>query len=126
MPARVRARRNATTFLPQTIGHAMVFVVDMKRSIAFYRDILGLEPLFESDAWTEFRTGDATLALHQSDEARPRDTGISFNVGNVDDTVGALVKRGVRIVRPPAMVTDDVRCAAFADVEGNVIGIAGR
>src|SRR5262245_710151 len=41
----------------------------MKRSVAFYRDVLGLPLKFESPAWSEFATGGATLALHVSEAA---------------------------------------------------------
>ncbi len=116
----------AGTFLPRKVGHVMIFVKNMKKSVAFYRDTLGWPCLYESAYWSEFRTEGATVALHHGDDAKPRDTGISFHVGNVDDTVKALVRRGVKIVRPAAPVSDDIRCASFADAEGNVLGVSGR
>ena len=116
----------AANFLPRQIGHIVVYVRNMKKSVAFYRDTLGLPCLYDSECWSEFSTGGATLALHQSDTATPRDTGISFNVGNVDDTIRALTARRVKIVRPAAPVSDDIRCASFADPEKNVLGISGR
>ena len=48
-------------------SHAIVFVSDMARSVAFYRDILGLPLRFESPEWTEFETPGSTLALHLAD-----------------------------------------------------------
>ncbi len=49
------------------VNYAIVFVSDMARSVAFYRDILELPLRFESPEWTEFETTGATLALHVSD-----------------------------------------------------------
>jgi catechol 2,3-dioxygenase-like lactoylglutathione lyase family enzyme len=49
------------------ITYAIVFVSDMQRSVAFYRDVVGLPLEFESSHWSEFSTGDATLALHASE-----------------------------------------------------------
>ncbi len=46
------------------VNYAIVFVSDMKRSVSFYRDVLGLPLKFESPGWTEFATDGATLALH--------------------------------------------------------------
>jgi lactoylglutathione lyase len=46
------------------IDYAIVFVSDMKRSVEFYRDVLGLPLKFESPEWTEFATEGTTLALH--------------------------------------------------------------
>ena len=51
------------------VSYAIVFVSDMKRSVAFYRDVIGLPLKFDSPEWSEFATGGATLALHRSDEA---------------------------------------------------------
>lgn len=50
------------------VSHAIVFVSDMQRSVAFYRDAVGLPLRFESPGWTEFTTDGATLALHVSDD----------------------------------------------------------
>jgi catechol 2,3-dioxygenase-like lactoylglutathione lyase family enzyme len=50
--------------LPSQISYVMVTVSDMARSVAFYRDVLGLPLRFESPQWTEFETPGTTLALH--------------------------------------------------------------
>jgi lactoylglutathione lyase len=50
------------------VSYAIVFVSDMKRSVAFYRDVIGLSLKFDSPEWSEFATDGATLALHRSDE----------------------------------------------------------
>ena len=52
-------------------NYVMVNVSDMHRSVAFYRDTLGLRLKFESPGWSEFETGASTLALH----AAPPPTG---------------------------------------------------
>lgn len=55
------------------VGYAIVFVSDMKRSVAFYRDVIGLPLTFDSPEWSEFATGGATLALHRAEP--PGDAG---------------------------------------------------
>jgi lactoylglutathione lyase len=49
------------------VSYAIIFVCDMKRSVAFYRDVLGLPSKFDSPERSEFATEGATLALHRSD-----------------------------------------------------------
>ncbi len=49
------------------LSHTIIFVTDMARSVAFYRDVLGLPVRFESPKWTEFETPGTTLALHLAD-----------------------------------------------------------
>lgn len=46
------------------VNYAIVFVSDMQRSVAFYRDVCGLPLKFDSPQWSEFATEGATLALH--------------------------------------------------------------
>ena len=53
------------------VSYAIVFVSDMKRSVSFYRDVLGLPLKFQSPGWTEFATNGATLALHASEGLTP-------------------------------------------------------
>lgn len=53
------------------VDYAIVFVSDMRRSTAFYRDVIGLPLRFESPGWTEFATEGATLALHQGEGPNP-------------------------------------------------------
>jgi len=49
------------------VNYAIIFVSDMKRSVAFYRDVIGLPLKFDSPEWSEFSTDGATLALHRSE-----------------------------------------------------------
>jgi len=51
------------------VSYAMVFVSDMKRSVAFYRDVVGLPLKFDSPEWSEFATDGATFALHRSEQS---------------------------------------------------------
>jgi len=37
---------------------------DMERSVAFYRDVLGMIPAIESPYWSQFDLGGTSLALH--------------------------------------------------------------
>ena len=56
------------------VSYATVFVSDMKRSVAFYRDVIGLPLKFDSPEWSEFATDGATFALHRSEyPPAPRD-----------------------------------------------------
>ena len=56
------------------VNYAIVFVSDMKRSVAFYRDVVGLPLKFDSPQWSEFATEGATFALHKADVAADSST----------------------------------------------------
>ena len=51
------------------VNYTIVYVGDMRRSVSFYRDVVGLPLRFESPGWTEFATDGATLALHAAEGA---------------------------------------------------------
>jgi lactoylglutathione lyase len=48
------------------LRYAIVFVSDMERSVAFYRDVLGWPLKCQSPERTEFATEGTTLALHHA------------------------------------------------------------
>ena len=53
------------------LRYVIKFVADMNKAVKFYRDTLGLQLKFESPGWSEFMTGETTLALHPASEKNP-------------------------------------------------------
>ncbi len=53
------------------LSYVIKFVADMDRAVGFYRDTLGLALKFQSPGWSEFLTGETTLALHAADADHP-------------------------------------------------------
>ena len=118
------------------IDYTMVIVSDMKRSIHFYRDTLGIPLKFESPEWTEFATGTTTLALHGGGVARQyQDTGdqsktagacsIGFNVDDVDQTYEELKAKGVQFLSEPTQRPYGIE-AVFKDNSGNWFSLTQR
>src|SRR5579872_5786273 len=61
--ANIKEKTNMSIQLKQ-LDYVIVYVSNMQRSLAFYRDTLGLTLKFTSPGWTEFVTGTTTIALH--------------------------------------------------------------
>ena len=119
--------------------HTSLFVTDLDRSIAFYRDILGFELLNrELDRGGDFmdvvcnHTGTRQdLALGQISDVDTRDHGIArigFEVEEIEETVAALEARGVRFLSPVATLpTEGVKHYAggkavfFKDPDGIIL-----
>jgi len=99
----------------------VVYTQDMKRATAFYRDMLGLEPSYESEHWTTFRTGSCTLALHAGSEA-PDPT---FAVADLEAERARLAAAGVGVteIREPA---PGLRVFDARDPDGNRFSIESR
>lgn len=118
------------------VDYTMVIVSDMKRSVQFYRDTLGIPLKFESPEWTEFDTGATTLALHGGGVAKEyQDTGdqsktagccsIGFNVDNLDQTYEELKAKGMVFVDPPAERDGQgIKLAVGLDPDGLPISFA--
>jgi lactoylglutathione lyase len=109
-----------------TLSYAIVFVQDMQRSVAFYRDVLGLPLKFESPEWTELATEGVTLALHRAEapataEAQdPAPAGrcqLGFSVDDLDAFHAGMTQRGVNCIRPP-QEEFGVKLARYADPDG--------
>ena len=113
------------------LNYAIVFVSDMSRSAAFYKDVLGLPLRFESPQWTEFATGDATLALHLStpapNTASAKHAGGTcrpgFSVQDLDTFHKKVTDQHVTCVQPPKE-TFGVRIAQYLDPDGLVVSIS--
>ena len=118
------------------IDYTMVIVSDMKRSVEFYRDKLGIPLKFESPDWTEFATGATTLALHGGGTPmQHQDTGdqsksagtcsIGFNVDDVDKTYEELKARDILFVMPPTQREGEgIKLTVCLDPDGLPISFA--
>ena len=107
------------------LGYAIHFVADMDRAVSFYRDTLGLTLKFASPGWTEFATGETTLALHP---ASPQNPAGSTHLGFVSSAVEALhrelVGKNVTFTRQPTP-EHGVLLAEFVDSEGARCSLSG-
>ncbi len=106
----------------------------------FYKDVMGFEPVFGTDAdnYAEFDTGKELLALFTRSgmadaigaENRPANSLMQdravlvITVENVDEAVKELIAKGVRLAAPLVdRPTWGARTAHFYDPDGNLIEI---
>ena len=117
-----------------TFSHVIVFVSDMEKSIAFYRDVLGFPVKHQSHKWTEFGTGETTLALHladTADHAHPHSHAtmpaghchIGLTVANLNDFHVAMVGKGVKCIQSPKK-EDFGSLAVYADPDEMPISVS--
>ena len=111
------------------IGIVMLGVTDMRRSVGFYRDQVGLPVQFGSDEFTFLDAGAVTLALQAHDTLPPPDDGarteVVFSVEDIDAAYRALRERGIAFAVEPRVVTGDRLAAHFRDPDGHVLSIFG-
>ncbi len=121
--------------------HLAITVSDMKRSLHFYRDLLGCQVMGQlllregTFRIVYLRSGDSMIELFQfAEPGRPRpetipdeDIGykhICFQVDDVDTFAAQLKANGVEfLVEPKMAATTPLRLAFFKDPDGNKIEI---
>jgi len=108
------------------VSYAIVFVSDMQRAVAFYRDVVGLPLRFESPGWTEFATEGATLALHATgldpDDLAAGRCRPGLRVPDLDAFHRRMVENGVRCLQGPEEVFG-ARVAQYVDPDGLTISV---
>lgn len=117
------------------IDHVVLVVRDLDRSIAFYRDRLGLTPREERPGKWSLQAGGAKISL-QTVEGRPeiaaQTTPGSANIcfiGDVDvDALAASLKAdGLQILTGPSTkdgATGPIWSIHFRDPDGNLVEVA--
>lgn len=108
----------------EKIKNIVVFVRDITKARAFYRDALGLAPGQETETMMEFLPGPGTqlgVALAMHDAALKlvgRHTGITFNVKGLAELCARLEEKGARFTEPLEK-TPWGYMAVVADPDGN-------
>jgi lactoylglutathione lyase len=84
------------------LRYVIKFVADMDKAVKFYRDVLGLKVKFESPNWSEFVTGETTLALHPASDKNPAGrVELGFTVADVEAFYREMSSKGVLFSMPP-------------------------
>jgi lactoylglutathione lyase len=118
------------------VGYSRIVVSDLKRSIEFYRDVLGVPLKYEADDWAEFATLGTRLALkagvppvaaipEKNDDGMPiaGRVGIAFEVKNLDQVYRDLSARGVKFTQAPTEDGPGGRMAMLLDPDGLEIAL---
>jgi predicted enzyme related to lactoylglutathione lyase len=107
----------------------LVYVENLDRAIAYYRDVLGFKPLGGVEGTNfEFATSGPPLVLHRDGRASEKPRGRvgfvpSFQIANgIHELIEVYRSRGVRIVHEVLEVPHGW-VAFVADLEGNVLQV---
>ena len=105
-----------TTHLIQKIDCIRLYVADLDKGLAFYRDKLGHELIWRSENQVGLRIpgSQAEIVLH----TEPQPPEIDFSVGATEEAVARFEKAGGTIVVPPFDIQIG-RCAVVRDPWGN-------
>jgi lactoylglutathione lyase len=119
----------------ERLGYVILFVGDLERSTAFYRDVLGVPFKLRGDGYVEFATGGSRLGLYDRNrlgeltghgpEAPGHPGGeVVFLVGDVDAEAERLRGAGVSVLSGPVDRAWGHRTVHLEDPDGFVVELA--
>jgi methylmalonyl-CoA/ethylmalonyl-CoA epimerase len=114
----------------QSIGQIAIAVSDIEEATRFYRDVLGLNLLFEAPPGLAFFDCDGVrlmLTTKQGAEDDHKTSVIYYRVPDIDAAVKALKQRSVSFVREPQMTAKmedhELWIGFVRDPDNTLIGI---
>ncbi len=110
------------------IGQIALTVQDIERARSFYRDVLGMQHLFDAGTMSFYQCGGTRLMIGTSDKpASGTGTILYFRVDDLESTAVSLTAKDVRFVQEPHLVarmkSHDLWLAFMNDGEGNTLGL---
>jgi lactoylglutathione lyase len=116
------------------VDYVILYVADLERSIAFYRDVVGLPFKFEDHGYAEFATEPTRLALFDramlpeliDRPAAPGGPGgeVCFLVEDVDAEAARVRAAGAEVLSGPVDRAWGHRTLHLADPDGFVVELA--
>jgi catechol 2,3-dioxygenase-like lactoylglutathione lyase family enzyme len=107
------------------LTYAIKYVADMDQAVAFHRDVLGLEPKFQSPFWSEFATGDTTLALHAASPEHPAgNVQLGFGTDSLAEFFDRREELGLTFTQAPTEM-HGIHIARFRDADGAETSVSG-
>jgi predicted enzyme related to lactoylglutathione lyase len=107
-------------------SYAIKFVSDMDKAVAFYRDTFGLTVRFTTPFWSEFETGDVTLALHPASDDHPAGAvQIGFSAPDLPEVYAARAASGLTFTDPPREEHGTL-LSRILDCEGAEVSLSGK
>jgi predicted enzyme related to lactoylglutathione lyase len=112
-----------------SIGQIAVNAKDTSRAVTFYRDVLGLPLLFETNGLAFFQCGETRLLVSkaESEEFDHPGSVLYFNVKDLEGKVTDMKEHGAEFLDEPHVVAKmdetEIWMAFFKDTEGNTLAL---
>ncbi len=113
------------------LSHVILRVTDLDASVAFYRDLVGLELISETPGFVFFVSGSIQIALNanQDEPTDETSTELVLEVDDVSSTVKEMEDRGIEFEVPLRPVTTagdrTLHATHFRDPDGHFWSVTG-
>jgi len=101
----------------------LIWSEDVQRLLPFYRDVLGLKPLVETDQFAVFPAVGLRIGTHNDVRGLARDPNrvmLNFRVEDCQAEYERLAEQGVEFIRPPSPDAIHI-VVTFLDPDGNIL-----
>lgn len=121
----------ASLLAGRALSQVMTSVSDLPRAIEFYRDVLGLPFLFETNGMAFFQLAGSRLMIgsHPDHPPAPGGACLYFDAPDLPALAEALETRGVSFSGPAVVLrkeaTGDLMLRSFCDPDGNLLALLG-
>lgn len=111
------------------LGQVSITVRDLSRAVAFYRDVLEMQYIWETNGMAFFQCGEVRLmlSLPENSEFDHPSSVLYYNVEDINETYNDLLSRGVEFQSKPHEIgklsDNTIMMAFFSDTEGNLVAI---
>lgn len=102
------------------------YVEDLERAKAWYSEVLGSTPYFDTPYYVGFNVGGFELGLHPAEEDTPLGRGgtvLYWGVDDVEATMARLLARGAALHGEIQDVGEGIRVGSVEDPFGNLLGV---
>lgn len=102
----------------------IVYTTRMDEAVGWWTAMLDVSPEYQSEMWTSFGVGGATLALHQVDEL-PSTSRVAVSLVSaepLESVMARLTARGIE-ADAPIVVQPFGRQVPYRDPDGNLIQV---
>lgn len=100
-------------------------VEDLQKATEWYKDILGIEPYYDTEYYVGFNVGGYELGLHPQEQPMDKTTDVYayWGVDDIEEMYKTLLDKGAEELEKPMDVGGGIVLATVKDPWGNAFGI---
>lgn len=117
----------AATPVVSGITQILIRCAEMPRAVAFYRDVLGIPLLFETNGLAFFQCGPTRLMLGvaETPESDRLSSMLYFTTSDINASASVLRANGAKVVNDPHLIANmggrEIWLCEWHDTEGNIM-----
>jgi len=102
----------------------IIYTEDTNRAVDWYKNAIGIEPGYQSDMWTSFNLGDATLAVHKVESLADRGR-VELSLVTAEPLEAVLLRLADHGIEPKQGIQDETfgRSIMLVDPDGTPVQV---